>query len=113
MRSALIAQIRQQRGGTIGRAEAAADALSNVGDDWAQADAERDLAFALCEREAEELNAIDAALKRLANGEYGQCHDCGVAIAAARLEANPLATRCVACQAHAEKAQGGQPHPSL
>jgi DnaK suppressor protein len=113
MRSELIAQIRQQRGGTIGRAEAASNALSNVGDDWAQADAERDLAFALEEREAEELNAIAAALKRLASGEYGQCTDCGAAIAAARLQANPVASRCVACQERVEQAHGGQPHPSL
>jgi DnaK suppressor protein len=106
MRAELLAQIRAQRGGKIGRAESAAEARENVGDDWAQADAERDLAFALEERESAELVAIDAALKRIADGSYGLCLDCGVQIANARLHANPTALRCVACQEKLEHAQG-------
>lgn len=44
------------------------------------------------------LAKIDAALKRLEGGTYGECLDCGEAIATARLEANPTATRCVRCE---------------
>lgn len=46
----------------IGRAEAAAEAREHESDDWAQADAERDLSIALEERESAELVAIDEAL---------------------------------------------------
>lgn len=106
MRAELLAQIRAQRGGQIGRAESAAEARENASDDWAQADAERDLAFALEERESAELVAIDAALKRIADGSYGLCLDCGVQIANARLHASPTALRCVACQEKLEQAQG-------
>jgi DnaK suppressor protein len=111
MRAELLAQIRAQRGGKIGRAESAAEARENASDDWAQADAERDLAFALEEREAAELVAIDTSLKRIADGSYGLCIECGAQIATARLHANPTALRCVACQDKTEQAGGGV-HPA-
>lgn len=113
MREATLAQLHAQRGGTVGRAEAAANRRENESDDWAQADAERDLAFALDERESAELLAIDAALQRLADGSYGQCLDCGVDIPAARLHASPTALRCVNCQGQQERAQGGVSAPSM
>jgi DnaK suppressor protein len=113
MRTEVLAQLRAQRGGKVGRAEAAAQAREEAGDDWAQADAERDLAFALEERESAELVAIDEALKRVADGSFGLCVDCGVGIATARLHANPTALRCVDCQGKLEKARGGINAPSL
>jgi DnaK suppressor protein len=111
MRADTLAQLRAQRGGAVSRAEAAADLRSSESDDWAQAGSERDLAFALDERESAELVAIDAALQRIADGSYGLCLDCGVAIATARLHANPTAMRCVDCQGKLELARGGV-HPS-
>ena len=113
MRTELLTQVRAQRGGRIGRAEAAAEARDNVGDDWAQADAERDLSIALEERESAELVAIDDALKRIADGSYGLCVDCGVSIATARLHANPTALRCVGCQDKVEHAKGGVNVPKM
>jgi len=113
MRTDLIAQVRAQRGGKIGRAEAAANARENEPGDYAKVDAERDLAIALEERESAELVAIDEALKRVADGSYGLCVDCGVGIETARLHANPTAMRCIGCQEKAEKARGGVLTPSL
>lgn len=107
MRAETLAQLRAQRGGEIGRAEAAASHRATENDDRAQADAERDLTFALEERESAELVAIDAALQRIADGSYGLCIACGVGIATARLHASPTALRCMACQSQLEQAQGG------
>lgn len=45
----------------------------------------------------EELRAIDAALQRIEDGEYGICVRCGDAIAPARLEAIPTAALCRNC----------------
>ena len=45
-----------------------------------------------------------AALKRLEDGSYGLCLDCGTPIAAARLKALPAVERCVTCQAQLERA---------
>jgi len=49
-----------------------------------------------------ELKRIDAALARLAAGDYGICVDCGNAIAARRLEAIPWAERCITCEERAQ-----------
>lgn len=113
LRTHLLEQLRQQRGGEVSRAEAAADARSIAQGDWAQTDAERDLAVALEERELAELNQIAAALARIADGSYGECTACGADVGVARLQANPVAERCMACQTRLEQAQG-QPHaPSM
>lgn len=98
MRTALLAQIAEQRGGIVSRAEVAADHFAHPQDSSAQLATERELEFALGERELAELSAIDAALTRLQTGAYGQCTDCGVQIAPARLQATPEAPRCIGCQ---------------
>ncbi len=112
MRSDLIAQIRAQRGGKIGRAEAAVDRHDVQSGDWAQFDGERDLAMAIDQRETAELKAIEAALERIATGNYGECSDCGVDIPAARLHASPTTLRCISCQERAERASG-ETRPTL
>lgn len=103
MRTALLAQISAQRGGTVSRADAAADHFGQPEDSRAQVASERELEFALGERETAELAAIDAALARIEAGTYGLCTDCGVTIPAARLQASPEAWRCIACQEKAEQ----------
>lgn len=44
-----------------------------------------------------ELAEIDAALRRIDQGDYGLCRDCGQAIAPLRLAALPQAVTCSAC----------------
>lgn len=98
MRAALLAQIAEQRGGVVGRAEVAADHFGRPEDSTAQVASARELEFALGERETAELDAIDAALARIEAGTYGECTDCGVTIPPARLQATPDAPRCIPCQ---------------
>lgn len=106
-RTSLLAQIASLRGGTIGRAEASADHFGGQSEDSrAQASTERDLEFALDARESAELDAIDAALKRIEDGVYGVCTDCGVDIPAARLHAAPETPRCIDCQDKFEHQHG-------
>ena len=49
-----------------------------------------------------ELAAVDAALKRIEDGVYGQCTECGAEIPGARLHAAPEAERCIDCQEKSE-----------
>jgi DnaK suppressor protein len=98
LRAALLDQIAQQRGGTKGRAEVAAEHFAHSEDARAQVATERDLEFALNERETAELAELDAALARIATGKYGQCTDCDARITPARLSATPYAARCILCQ---------------
>ena len=103
--SALLAQLAAQRGGTIGRAEAAANHFGQPEDPRAQLATERELEFALDERETAHLATVEAALNRIESGTYGECTDCGTDITAARLHATPEAPRCVHCQGKAEQQQ--------
>lgn len=102
MRASLLAQIAEQRGGVVGRAEVAAEHFGHPEDSGAQLASERELEFAMGEREMAELAAIDAALARIQSGTYGECTDCGTHIAPARLQATPEAPRCIHCQEKVE-----------
>lgn len=44
-----------------------------------------------------DIQRIDAALKRQADGDYGYCLTCGEEIAEKRLEVDPAAALCVEC----------------
>ena len=101
-RAGLQEQLKALRGGDIGRAEASANHFGGHEDSTAQTNTARELEFALDARETEELNQIEAALRRIEDGSYGQCVDCGVEIASVRLEVAPEASRCIACQEKVE-----------
>ena len=101
-RAALLAQIEAQRGGVRGRAEVAQEHFDRPEDSPAQIASARDLEFAINEHETAELEQIDHALKRLDQGVYGICIDCGMEVATERLHALPQAARCMACQEKAE-----------
>lgn len=51
------------------------------------------------QRDLDELQLVEAALKRLDQGVYGDCQRCGEPIALPRLQVQPAAPRCAACQA--------------
>ena len=55
--------------------------------------------------ECELLRELEAALRRLAGGEYGICQGCREPISAKRLEALPWARFCVGCQEAAALAE--------
>lgn len=46
-----------------------------------------------------EIRQIEEALRRISEGSYGVCANCGEDIAPKRLEALPTATRCIKCAA--------------
>lgn len=102
-RSQLLARIAFERGGVVSRADMAAEHFDNSFQSRAQIRSERETEFAMNEHETAELGDIDAALKRIQAGTYGQCTDCGVTIAPERLNAYPTAKRCLDCQTVAER----------
>lgn len=74
-----------------------------------------DLDLANIDRHVHEIRDVEAALLRIAKSEYGICVDCEQPIPLARIEANPTAERCIACQTDAEReaAQIASPQASL
>ena len=65
------------------------------------------------QRDQEELVAIDAARGRMDDGTYGICIDCGGEIPFKRLQAQPTALRCVACQSAYEKTHPAAPRLAM
>ena len=63
----------------------------------------RELMFSLSDAERNTLLQIENALRRMDEGSYGRCANCGQNIAPARLDALPWARFCVDCQELAEK----------
>lgn len=82
-------------------------------EDWVLADILTDLDVATVSRDIAELSEVEAALARIADGSYGTCSDCGEAIGWPRLNAQPTADRCIACQEKLEARAGRPGHPTL
>ena len=55
------------------------------------------MALALEARRRGRLQLIEAALRRLEDGDYGYCVDCGEKIPVSRLSFDPTISRCVDC----------------
>ena len=68
-------------------------------------DIQDDIEFALIQMKSETLNKINEALRRLEEGTYGNCFECGDEIAEARLRALPFAVRCKDCEEARENAE--------
>jgi DnaK suppressor protein len=55
------------------------------------------MALAQQRRRQAELGAVNSALRRIEEGEFGYCIKCGEDIAPERLEHNPAITTCIDC----------------
>ena len=64
-------------------------------------DRERDLS--LLENARDLLDQVERALRKIENGTYGRCANCGKNIEAARLKALPHASLCIACKRAEER----------
>ena len=66
--------------------------------DEAQFAFDRELTVRTLDHESSLLAAVNAALQRIRDGEYGVCQSCDGEISAKRLAAVPWASRCITCQ---------------
>jgi RNA polymerase-binding protein DksA len=64
----------------------------------ATATLDREIDYTLEENSEHVLSAIDDALKRIEEGIFGDCVNCGKPIAEERLAALPWATTCIDCK---------------
>ena len=70
-----------------------------------EADIQDEIEFALIQMKAETLHKIEEALRRLEEGTFGYCFECGEEISERRLRALPFAVRCKECEEAREVAQ--------
>jgi DnaK suppressor protein len=82
------------------RADGANGAVQGVLDaaESSELDIQDEIEFALIQMKAETLNKIDEALRRLEEGTYGYCFECGEEVSEKRLRALPFAVRCKDCE---------------
>jgi len=71
--------------------------------DRANAAYNRELMFSLSDSERQLLFQVEDAIRRLDEGSFGRCTNCGNTIGAQRLEAIPWARFCIDCQELAEQ----------
>lgn len=73
--------------------------------DLSQFDLDADINYSLLQGHLERLRNINEALRRLEEGTYGYCEECGREIGIKRLKVLPFARYCVECQGRLEKIQ--------
>jgi RNA polymerase-binding protein DksA len=101
--AAAIENLHDDHPGSI-RDETGEDAVyDNHLADTATETYDRELDYTLEENCENVLGEIDAALKRIEEGTYGTCTNCGNPIPPERLAARPWATLCIDCKRQRER----------
>jgi DnaK suppressor protein len=95
-RSELAYQLRDKIRAVRSDGNSHSDVLDDA--EGSEVDTQEDIGFALIQLKTETLTQIDIALRRLEEGDYGNCFECGAEIAEARLRALPFAVRCRQCE---------------
>ena len=110
----VLAQVREELG--LSPDDPNAEVLESIPGDAADLSVGRllaDLNLSLIDRHGQEVQDIEAARARIAEGSYGICIDCGLEIDFERLRAWPTAVRCVSCQNLFETTHAGNTRPRL
>lgn len=77
-----------------------ASLTSKRSEDWPEAAVESEndeVLEGIYAESAQELLQVDYALQRIAQGEYGECEECGAEINEKRLKIMPYTTLCIKC----------------
>ena len=71
--------------------------------DWSVIDLSEDVSLRQLSTHRQNLQKIDVALRKLDEGSYGSCEDCGEEISEERLKILPFAIYCIDCQEKREQ----------
>ncbi len=105
-RQAILAKISDMQLPQSGEEITRGDSL-----DIASSARDREITFMLKSRELDELRAIEDAIERIDNDDYGICANCEDPIELKRLEAVPWARFCRACQEEMENRSAARRSP--
>ena len=100
---AAIENLHEDHSGSLSDEAGEETAYDNHLADTATETYDRELDYTLEENSEHVLGEIDAALKRIDEGTYGTCTNCGKPIPEERLEARPWATLCIGCKRERER----------
>jgi DnaK suppressor protein len=96
-----LADLERKAGGTVSDllllSIGAADLL-----DLTSMEADRSFNLRIRDRESKLIRKIKSALRRIEDGTYGECDECGEDISPARLRARPVTNYCIRCKTKRE-----------
>ena len=81
--------------------------------DWAVVDISEDLSLRRLDSHRQLLLDIDESLRKIQEGTYGLCEECGEEISEKRLNVIPTATLCIDCKENREKMDALELTPEL
>ncbi len=87
---------------TLESLQSESEALPDIAD-RASTETDRSIELRTRDRQRKLIAKIDAALKRIDDGEYGYCEETGEPISLRRLEARPIATLSIEAQERHER----------
>jgi len=67
---------------------------------------EDEIVMSIAQGEAKEIEQIDNALKKMKQGKYGICENCGKSISKQRIMAIPFVNLCIKCKEDEERYEG-------
>lgn len=100
-----LSVLEQEIAGKLGEASEEFSAFDRIGDsgDLSSILTESELDMSEVLRDIEEWRGLRGSMRRIDEGTYGVCVDCGCEIPFERLRANATALRCIDCQTRAER----------
>ncbi|MBL8931489.1 MAG: TraR/DksA family transcriptional regulator [Kineosporiaceae bacterium] len=113
-----LAEVRVELGAEVARlteelraieegiADVLRDSGDGAGDDQADSGAkafEREQGMTLLSTTRQALDQTERALERIADGTYGVCESCGLAVGKLRMQAFPRALLCLSCKQEQEQ----------
>ena len=105
-RDKVLAQMQYRVDEALDRSNAEKRGVSTHMADVSNDNARHEMELRMLSEDGDVLKLIEEALKRLENGEYGRCQECGEPISEGRLKIRPYAVFCVKCKTkHEEQAR--------
>ena len=105
-REKVLAQMQYRVDEALDRSNAEKRGVSTHMADVSNDNARHEMELRMLSEDGDVLKLIEEALKRLENGEYGRCQECGEPISEGRLKIRPYAVFCVKCKTkHEEQAK--------
>jgi len=102
-REAIIREAKEEIAKYVsGEARQLVDTALDEGD-WAVVDISEDLNLSRLTAQKKTLHDIDESLRKIDEGTYGVCEECGEEISDKRLSVLPTATLCLSCQENKEQ----------
>lgn len=97
-----IAELLEDAGKTVSEMTVGKENFPDP-NDRASLEADRNFELRIRDRERKLIAKMQEAIRRIDEGTFGICDDCGGAISEKRLMARPVTTQCIDCKTKQEK----------